>query len=80
MSPNIRQWIPSPKYILTSISYDPKSKSGFFRNAKFYYFSVKEKLVKTLHFLHFETLEYLITNFVERLTKTNFEFRTFLIL
>ena len=27
MSPKICQWIPSPKYILTLISYDPKSES-----------------------------------------------------
>ena len=30
MSPKICQWIPSPKYILTLISYDPKSENGVF--------------------------------------------------
>lgn len=30
MFPKIRRWIPSPKYILTLISYNPKSQSGVF--------------------------------------------------
>ena len=51
MFPKICQWIPSPKYILTLISYDPKSESGVLLK----YFSVKEKICLKFTFLHFET-------------------------
>ena len=41
MSPKIRQWIPSPKYVLTLISYDPKSESGVLK-CQFFTISISQ--------------------------------------
>ena len=50
-----------------------------FEMPNFYYFSVKEKLAKNTHFFHFETLSLDYESCI-KLTTTNFEFGTTLIL
>ena len=47
MSPKIRQWIRSPKIILSLISFDPKSEGSVFLKSKFFTISQKRgKLAK----------------------------------